>query len=304
MGRRRDLESSEFFHVIQKGADGQDIFSAVSHRTVYEELMADAFDRSSIEVHAYAWMTNHVHKLVHAPNGGLPEAMHRLGTRYASLYNGWTDRSGPLFTARYFSEPVTSDAQLQQSTRYIHRNPLPIVGSAGLVGYRWSSLGAHCGHRPAPEWLVSGLVMEGFDASSYARFVLTPQPSDREWFGELPPPTATGCDEIEAAVAAAVGRPVGVLRKANGTVSDDARTLMITLAVEFRSGTSAQLADRYGLLEMRSIRRIARRGRAKATQSTSFAALRRRVLTELDRSTFPADPADPGWGIRGGTEVA
>ena len=150
MSRRRDLESSEWFHIVHKGADDQDIFSAPSHRTVYEGFMADAFERSAIEVHAYAWMTNHLHKFVRVPHGGLPEAMRLLGMRYATVYNGWTDRSGPLFTARYFSEPVTSDAQLAQTARYIHRNPLPIVGTAGLVEYRWSSLGALCGRGRAP----------------------------------------------------------------------------------------------------------------------------------------------------------
>jgi hypothetical protein len=43
MSRRRDLESSEWFHIVHKGADDQDIFSAPSHRTVYEGFMADAF---------------------------------------------------------------------------------------------------------------------------------------------------------------------------------------------------------------------------------------------------------------------
>ena len=98
MTRQRDLTSSEWFHVVQKGADEQDIFSAASHRSVYEDLLDDAFRRSRIELHAYTWMTNHTHQLVHAPHGGVAEAMHRIGTRYASLYNGWTDRTGPLFT--------------------------------------------------------------------------------------------------------------------------------------------------------------------------------------------------------------
>ncbi len=284
MSRRRDLESSEWFHIVHKGADGQDIFSAVSHRTVFEEFMADAFERSGIELHAYAWMTNHVHKLVRVPHGGLPEAMRRLGMRYASVYNGWTDRSGPLFTARYFSEPITSDAQLAQTARYIHRNPLPIVGAAGLVGYRWSSLGALCDRRPAPPWLATGLVTDGFDADSYERYVLTPQPSDRRGRGALPPLTPTGCADIERAVAAVTGRPIDDLRSLNGKVSDDARTLVITLAVEFRVGTSTDLAQRYGLSELRSVRRIARRGRVRAAESTTFAGLRDRVLEHLDRS--------------------
>jgi len=302
MTSQRDVTTSEWFHTVQKGADGQDIFSATSHRTVYATLLADALERFGIELHAYAWMTNHVHQLVHAPDGGLADAMHRVGSRYASLYNGWTDRTGPLFTARYFSEPITSDAQLMQTARYIHRNPLVIVGAAGLVGYRWSSLGALCGQRPIPTWLSTGIVTTGFDADSYERHVLTPQPADRTSTAGLPALTTTSCAEIEMAIATVAGRSVADLRVANGKVSDHARTLMITLAVDFRAADSTSLADRYGLSDRRSVRRAARRGRTLATQSVDFAVLRNRVIAHLD-TVAPRRivvPGDPGvWNQRG-----
>jgi REP element-mobilizing transposase RayT len=301
MTRQRDLTSSEWFHLVQKGADAQDIFSAASHRSAYEELVDESFRRFGIELHAYAWMTNHTHQLVHAPHGGLPEAMHRLGTRYATLYNGWTNRSGPLFTARYLSVPISSDAQLAQVARYIHRNPLAIVGTQRLADYRWSSLGALCGRHSVPDWLATGVVMSGFDTDSYERYVLTPQSGDRIGHGDLPPSTPTGCDEIEAAVAAIVGRSADDLRRSPGTVRDDARILMITLAVECRAAVSTALAERYGLSDPRSVRRAARRGRALASQSPAFAALRNRVLAQLDHAAAANRslvPPDPGAGNR------
>jgi REP element-mobilizing transposase RayT len=304
MTHHRDLSSSEWFHVVQKGADAQDIFSASSHRTVYEELLADSFARFAVDLHAYAWMTNHTHMLAHAPRGGLPEAMHLLGSRYASMYNGWTDRTGPLFMARYFSEPVTSDAQLAQTARYIHRNPMPIVGSAGLSAYPWSSLGPLIGRRALPGWLTTGTVVPDADADAYERYVLTQQPSDRLPFGWLPPSVPTGCAEIESAVSAVVGRDVADLRSPRGKVSDEARMLMITLAVECRADTSAGRAQRYGLSDLRSVRRIARRGRARAVDCAAFASLRRTVIAVLDAPSASADtvvPGDPGSGDHRGS---
>jgi REP element-mobilizing transposase RayT len=304
MTNHRDLSSSEWFHVVQKGADAQDIFSAASHRSVYEDLLADAFTRFGVDLHAYAWMTNHTHLLAHAPRGGLPDAMHLLGSRYASMYNGWTNRSGPLFTARYFSEPVTSDAQLVQTARYIHRNPMPIVGCAGLSEYPWSSLGPLIGRRPLPDWLSTGVVVSDDDADSHERFVLTPQPGDRLPFGWLPPSIPTGCTDIEFAVAAVVGRTVDDLRSPRGTVSDEARMVMITLAVDYRADTSSALAKRYGLSDQRSVRRIARRGRARVADSVAFASLRRRVVDVLDANVAAATaavPGDPGSGGRRGS---
>jgi len=288
MSRRRDLSSSDWFHVVQKGADAQDIFSAPSHRSVYEDLMADAFARERIELHAYAWMTNHTHMLCHTPAGGLPDAMHRLGTRYAGLFNGWTDRSGPLFTARYFSEPITTDEQLVQVGRYIHRNPIPIVGIARLADYPWSSLGALTGRRSRPEWLATGAVAGSLGPPDYERFVLTSLPSDRHPFGDLPPSVLTRCVEIEGAVAAVVGRSVVDLRTPRGKVSDEPRMLMIALAVEFRSAPGSDLAARYGLSDQRSVRRIARHCRTLTTRSPAFATLRRRVLAALDQPALAA----------------
>lgn len=288
MTRRRDLESSDWFHVVQKGADAQDLFSAPSHRSVYEEVMADAFERADVELHAYAWMTNHNHLLCHAPRGGLSDAMHALGTRYAVLYNGWTGRSGPLFNSRFFSKPVVTDDQLVQTARYIHRNPLPIVGSHALSTYRWSSLGALTGRVDRPDWLTVGVVTQGWAPAAYERFVATQLPSDREPFGDLPPSVSTTCDEIEIAVATVVGRSIDDLRRPRGKSADHARMAMIGLAVDLRAASSADLALRYGLSDQRSVRRIARRSRALQTQSPAFAAMVDRAFAALDRPSLAA----------------
>jgi hypothetical protein len=146
------------------------------------------------------------------------------------------------------------------------------------------------------------VVTSGFDADFYERYVITPQPSDRIGWGDLPPSTPTRCDEIEWAVAAVVGRSIDDLRQSPGTVRDDARILMITLAVECRTAGSAALAERYGLSDPRSVRRAARRGRTLASQSPAFTALRSRVLEQLDRAAAAERslvPRDPGAGNLG-----
>jgi REP element-mobilizing transposase RayT len=149
MGRHhRDLTRSEWFHVYNRGADRQDIFSADGDWTLFEQLTAEAFERFAIELHAYALMTNHFHFLGRAGDGGLSEAMQRLCGRYGAAYNERTGRTGSLFTGRFQSVPITSDAQLTQTARYIHRNPLAIVPAAALDTYRWSSLGVLTGQAP------------------------------------------------------------------------------------------------------------------------------------------------------------
>jgi REP element-mobilizing transposase RayT len=280
MGRHhRELTQSDWFHVYNRGADRQDIFSADHDRTLFESLLAEAFDRFEIELHAYALMTNHVHLLVHGPNGGLSEAMQRLCGRYAAAYNERTERTGSLFTGRFQSVPITSEAQLTWSGRYIHRNPLDIVAASALAAYRWSSLGFLLGKWPTPDWLATGTLLgEHANSDDYLDYVLTSQPSDRLDHGALPPLDPTTWDEIERAVEIVMAcspldadRPSAELR----------RILAITVAVDTRAVDAAALAELHGLSDACSARRIARRGRVLAVESDSFSALRTGVLAKL-----------------------
>ena len=64
----------------------------------------------------------------------------------------------------------------------------------------------------------------------------------------------------------------------------DAFVLLVTLAVELRVESAAQLAQRYGLPSPAAVRTLARRGRVCLVDDASFARLRDRVLAVLDGS--------------------
>jgi putative transposase len=278
----RDLTRSQWFHVVQRGADRQDIFTADHDRHLYETFLAEALARWGVEAHAYALMTNHTHALVRVTDdGSLSHAMHHLGSRYALAFNKATGRDGPLFTARFHSTPVTSDAQLAQTARYIHRNPAAFVPLRALAAYRWSSLGPVCGRRAIPEWLARGIVGAGTTGDGYLTYVLAPQPSDRFPLGVLPPLVATSLEDIVLAVAHVTGAPPDELRAPSQTWAEF-RTLAIMLAIETRAASIDQTARHFQLSDARSVRRAARRGRARVVESSGFAALRRRVVELLD----------------------
>src|SRR5690606_15807704 len=98
MGRaRRSDHPGDWHHVMNRGADRQDIFSDdVDYRRV-EALVGDVVDTGKLEVHAYCWMRNHFHFLGRSPTGELSAAMHHLGSEYARWYNDRHERDGPLF---------------------------------------------------------------------------------------------------------------------------------------------------------------------------------------------------------------
>jgi putative transposase len=279
MARRiRDLSASEWFHVFNRGADRQDIFSADRDYLLFEDLVAESVDRFAIEVHAYALMSNHFHLLLHCPEGNLSEAMQRICGRFGAAYNQRTRREGPVFTSRFKSVAVTSDAQLDQVGRYIHRNPLVIVTPPALRSYRWSSLGALTGARDRPTWLSTGTLSDpAEDPSRLVDYVLLPQPADTGG----PGPMFT-CDDIEDAIVGRSQDRAGLLTGKPGQVNE-LRTMVITLAMELRAASVFELAERYGA-DPQSIRRTARRGRVAAATESEFARQRDYALWVLRHS--------------------
>ncbi len=276
MARRiRDLTASEWFHVFNRGADRQDVFSADSDYLLFEQLLAESVDRFATEVHAYALMSNHFHLLMHCPEGRLSESVQWICGRFGATYNRRTRREGPVFTSRFKSVAVTSDAQLSQVGRDIHRNPLAIVPPRALRSYRWSSLGALTGARDRPSWLSTGLLNDpDEDPSHMLHYVLLHQPGDAGAGGP-----AFTCEDIEDAVAGASPDRAASLAAVPGRVNE-LRTLVITLAVELRVAPALELADRYGV-DPQSIRRTARRGRVAAATENDFARRRDSALRLL-----------------------
>ena len=146
-------------HVYNRGVDRQDIFSSPEDYDVFESLMGEWSIREGVEIHAFVLMTNHLHVLVHVPDDGLSEWMHRVAGAYATWYNQRTHRSGPLFTSRFNSIPVLGDSQMIVSARYIHRNPC----EAGLVmrpdAWTWSSYRGYLDPLDGPPWLFSRVAL-------------------------------------------------------------------------------------------------------------------------------------------------
>lgn len=279
--RRRDLESSTWFHVLNRGADRQDIFSSNGDHALFEQLLADSFERHCVRLHAYALMTNHYHALVHVADGDLPAAMQRLGSRYAAAYNARHGRDGPLFTGRFTSVPVVSDAQLVQVGHYIHRNPLAITGPRQLPAYRWSSLGVYLGRRARPPWLSTDVLLPDGDRERFLGAVLADHaPGDSGG-----PDVRVTWDRFEATVCDVTGSGPDDLRRSVRGVRNDARLLAVTVAVARRMASLGELAERYGFADARAVRQAARRGRVLLSDPGPLSELAARVDAALGRAS-------------------
>jgi putative transposase len=136
----RYFVEDQALHVIQRGNNRQRIFFAEEDYLSYRAWLAEAAREYGCAIHAYVFMTNHVHLLLTPANAAsLPRLMQSLGRRYVRAINARRRRTGTLWEGRYRAAPIDTEAYLLRCSRYIELNPV----RAGMVArpreYRWSS---------------------------------------------------------------------------------------------------------------------------------------------------------------------
>ena len=72
-----------FYHVILRGNGRQPIFFDNQDRDRWQEILQKALTRYRHRLHAYCWMTNHVHMAIQAGAEPLADFMRILASRYA-----------------------------------------------------------------------------------------------------------------------------------------------------------------------------------------------------------------------------
>lgn len=131
-------------HVIQRGNNRQVCFVCEQDFAAYANWLHEYAQEFDVAVHAWVFMTNHVHLLA-TPNqeNGISNMMQALGRRYVRYFNREYRRSGTLWEGRFKSCLIQAQSYLLTCQRYIELNPV----RAGMVDtpaqYRWSSFHAN-----------------------------------------------------------------------------------------------------------------------------------------------------------------
>lgn len=179
-----------FYHVILRGNHREAIFFSHSDRDRFAALVAEVIERFRMRVHAYCWMTNHVHMLMQVSDAPLGRAMMRIASRYARTTQKHRPTTGHLFERRYRAILVDADSYLLELIRYIHLNPVRAGMTADPADYQWSGRRAYIGLQSTP-WLTTDFALSLFAREltqareAYRRFVLAGvgQPPDQELSG-------------------------------------------------------------------------------------------------------------------------
>ncbi len=164
------------YHVILRGNDRQAIFFDADDRHRWESLIATGLEKHQHRIHAYCWMTNHVHMAIQCHDEPLGGFMRFIAGQYAASTNKKMNRSGHLFERRHRAIPVQANSYLKVLVRYIHQNPLRAGLVDNLTDFGWSSHQAYLNGKP-PNWLTLDWVLSAFGQTpanarrQYVRFM-------------------------------------------------------------------------------------------------------------------------------------
>jgi REP-associated tyrosine transposase len=162
MARRRRFHSQKAtYHVMLRGNDGQQIFFCEADRVRLCLLMQEGVERFGHQIHAFCFMSNHIHLAIEVSEASISRIIQHLAFRYTRYINRSQKRIGHLFQGRFKSILVQGDLYMKELVRYIHLNPV----RSGMVAlpdkYVWSSHNAYM-QEAAFTWLEQSRVLHCF----------------------------------------------------------------------------------------------------------------------------------------------
>ncbi|MFC1577908.1 transposase, partial [Thermodesulfobacteriota bacterium] len=75
-----------FYHVINRGNAGENLFKGIRDREKFLEYLETAIERFSLKIYTYCLMTNHFHVLLETRLPNLSQAIQWVNVSYAGYF--------------------------------------------------------------------------------------------------------------------------------------------------------------------------------------------------------------------------
>jgi putative transposase len=135
------------YHAMMRGNNRQKIFFSAEHKIKFSNIIQEALNKFSCRLHAYCFMSNHIHLIVEVAEIPLCKFMQNISFRYARWFNKKNSKIGHLFQGRYKSILIQDEQYLLELCRYIHRNPVKAKIAPSPESYLWSSHKTYLGQK-------------------------------------------------------------------------------------------------------------------------------------------------------------
>ena len=161
MRQPRFTYQGAYHHCMNRGINGEIIFSEDKHKKVFLEMLAEKVCLYRMRLLAYCVMDNHYHLVLENASGRMSDFLRNLNTQYAFYYRKQTGGKGYVFQSRFVSTLIQNDTYLKMAIIYVLQNPL----RAGMVKnrrqYPWSSVNQYFAKQKLP-WLDTEFVNDLF----------------------------------------------------------------------------------------------------------------------------------------------
>lgn len=142
--RKELLVTEERYHLYNRGAGKLDIFRDDEDRRKFiwnlHHYQDNRAGETIVRISSYVLMSNHFHLTIQqAIEPGISIFMNKVCKSYALYFNQKYGRKGCLFAGRFHAKWISNDAYFLHLIRYIHRNPVDIIGEEMLDSFPWSS---------------------------------------------------------------------------------------------------------------------------------------------------------------------
>jgi REP-associated tyrosine transposase len=193
------------YHVSLRGNHQQNVFVADGDRHLLNRIVARTLDKFGTRLHAYCWMSNHLHLLLQAGVDPIASSMRQVASEFARAMQLKLTTTGHFFERRYHATLVDTDSYLLEALRYIHLNPVRAGMVAHPSAFPWSSHHVYVGTRHEP-WVTTDFILQIFSTdrtraiAAYREFV--DSPADEAFCSKLESGEAMiGSDEFIARVS-------------------------------------------------------------------------------------------------------
>lgn len=141
MARLPRLSLAGFPHLImQRGNNGQSIFSSATEYEMMLGLLADSSQKFNVDINAYVLLPDHFHLLASPQTAdGLPLMMQAIGRSYVRWFNNQHARTGTLWDGRYKSTVIDADKDVVDVMVYMDSKPVHAGLATQSADYAWSS---------------------------------------------------------------------------------------------------------------------------------------------------------------------
>ncbi len=159
--RKRYTKFYSCHHVILRGNAGRSIFFDDKDRIRFCLVLQKVVEEHQLIVHAFCFMSNHVHFILEPTITPLSVSVHAFAGRYAQYFNRRHKLRGHIFQDRFRSILIEDSDYLIRLVRYIHLNPVRANLIISPEHYYWSS---YCSYLALDEitWLTQTRILKKF----------------------------------------------------------------------------------------------------------------------------------------------